>query len=295
MAAGGDSSLIGNNGGAVHTVKTKHLRKHPKNEENAQNNNHQHHHHHAKNEKYNKYSEEEIEEIVEQRADDIVPVDSIYSMTYPSINHIHGMDTGGVHGRGHGHGQGQGFKDELFPLSDIAGHIALVINVASEWGKTDLTYSHMKQMLEKYTEFGRKLVAANGTSKDQIGDNIDGNANGDGHGDSEELEPEKEIFILAFPTNDFRQETGTNEEIAEVVQKHLEDQYHNPNFILFHKSTLAHNPIYKMLKEHMPEADVKHNFYKYLIGRDGVPVGFYTKKQSLFDFESAIVEELESF
>uniref|UniRef100_A0A7S3Q6G4 Uncharacterized protein n=1 Tax=Chaetoceros debilis TaxID=122233 RepID=A0A7S3Q6G4_9STRA len=136
MAAGGDSSLIGNNGGAVHTVKTKHLRKHPKNEENAQNNNHQHHHHHAKNEKYNKYSEEEIEEIVEQRADDIVPVDSIYSMTYPSINHIHGMDTGGVngrgHGHGHGHGQGQGFKDELFPLSDIAGHIALVINVASE-------------------------------------------------------------------------------------------------------------------------------------------------------------------
>jgi glutathione peroxidase len=147
----------------------------------------------------------------------------------------------------------------------------------------------MKQMLEKYTEFGRKSVAANGTNKDQIGDN----ANADG--DSEELEPEKEIFILAFPTNDFRQETGTNEEIAEVVQKHLEDQYHNPNFILFHKSTLVHNPIYKMLREHMPEADVKHNFYKYLIGRDGVPVGFYTKKQSLFDFESAIVEELESF
>eukprot|EP01083_Nonionella_stella_P066390 174790_1 len=124
--SGGDSSLIGNDS-AVHTVKTKHLRKHPKHEENknARNN---HHHHHAKNEKYNKYSEEEIEEIVEQRADDIVPVDSIYSMTYPSINHIHGMDTGG----GHGHKHGQGFKDDLFPLSDIAGHIAIVINVASE-------------------------------------------------------------------------------------------------------------------------------------------------------------------
>lgn len=100
---GGDSALIGNGSTSSHTVKTKHLRKHPTN------------HHHAKNENYNKYSEEEIEEIVEQRADDIVPVDSIYSMTYPSINHIH-----------------KGHDGSLFHLSDIAGHIALVINVASE-------------------------------------------------------------------------------------------------------------------------------------------------------------------
>ena len=43
-----------------------------------------------------------------------------------------------------------------------------------------------------------------------------------------------------------------------------------------------------------PEHQVRHNFFKYLIGKDGVPVAFYTKKQTLFDMENAIVDELET-
>lgn len=157
----------------------------------------------------------------------------------------------------------------------------------------------MKDMLEKYTNYGRTTVRnKNGQIGGIDGDGDDengGNAQNEILEEQEELEPEREIAILAFPTNDFHQETGTNDDIGSVVKKLLGDQYHNPNFVLFHKSKLAHNPVYKKLKEHMPEAEVKHNFYKYLVGRDGVPVGFYKKKTSLYDMESAMVEELEMF
>lgn len=102
------------------------------------------------------------------------------------------------------------------------------------------------------------------------------------------------LVILAFPTNDFHQEPGTNEEIEDTVKQLLGEQYDNENFVLFHKSKLEHNPIYKMLKRHMPDSEVKHNFYKYIIGRDGVPIAFYKKSDTLLDMESAIINELET-
>lgn len=49
-----------------------------------------------------------------------------------------------------------------------------------------------------------------------------------------------------------------------------------------------------MLKQHMPEAKVKHNFYKFIIGRDGIPIAFYKKSDTLMDMESAIIDALES-
>jgi glutathione peroxidase len=111
---------------------------------------------------------------------------------------------------------------------------------------------------------------------------------------AQSIDHQNELVILAFPTNDFNQEPGTNEEIEEKVKDLLGEQYDNPNFILFHKSKLEHNPIYKAFRIHLPEHEVKHNFYKYLIGRDGVPVAFYSKKQTLFDMEAAIKDELET-
>lgn len=74
----------------------------------------------------------------------------------------------------------------------------------------------------------------------------------------------------------------------------LGDQYNNPNFMLFHKSKLDHNPVYQSLQKHLPDHHVNHNFFKYLIGRDGVPVGFYSKKETLFEMEAAIIDELQS-
>lgn len=136
----------------------------------------------------------------------------------------------------------------------------------------------MKTMLEKYSskKFENDGVGQDGTNKQ---DHYDDTNN---------------LVILAFPTNDFHQEPGDNEEIESKVKELMGDQYDNPNFMLFHKSKLEHNPVYKALGKHMPDHKVQHNFYKYLIGRDGVPVAFYTKKQTLFDMEAAILEELET-
>lgn len=43
------------------------------------------------------------------------------------------------------------------------------------------------------------------------------------------------LVILAFPTNDFHQEPGTNEDIEKTVRELMGEQYDNENFILFHK------------------------------------------------------------
>jgi glutathione peroxidase-family protein len=47
------------------------------------------------------------------------------------------------------------------------------------------------------------------------------------------------LVILAFPTNDFHQEPGTNEEIEDTVKQLLGEQYDNENFVLFHKVCFA--------------------------------------------------------
>lgn len=101
--------------------------------------------------------------------------------------------------------------------------------------------------------------------------------------------------ILAFPTNDFRQEPGTNDEIGETVEELLGSElYHSPNFILFEKSSLKTNPIYKMLHKHMPHNVVKHNFYKFVINKDGIPVEFYKKKDTLKDIEAELETILDT-
>eukprot|EP00558_Chaetoceros_sp_UNC1202_P013010 CAMPEP_0197236038 /NCGR_PEP_ID=MMETSP1429-20130617/3313_1 /TAXON_ID=49237 /ORGANISM="Chaetoceros sp., Strain UNC1202" /LENGTH=227 /DNA_ID=CAMNT_0042694779 /DNA_START=398 /DNA_END=1082 /DNA_ORIENTATION=- len=209
-------------------------------------------------------------------------------MTYPTINkHRHSSNNG----------------DGLFQLEYFAGRVAVVVNVAVGMRQDDLTYEHIKIMLEKYSSHYKSLGDKEYDGHGQAGHHMKGgdeeeeeNGNKREQQDMEEraeLQHEKDLVIFAFPTNDFHQEKGTNEEIEEVVRKHLGDQFDNPNFILFHKSKLEHNPIYKMLTRHMPEKQVRHNFYKYLIGRDGVPVAFYEKKETFLDMVPAILDELE--
>lgn len=194
------------------------------------------------------------QEIESTQQDDLVPEDSIYTIAYPVINH-----NGGI-----------------LQLSEFAGRVALVINVASESDTTKVVYSDIKTFLKKYSHHKETET----DPKDSINDR--NNKRND------------DLVIFAFPTNDFHQEQKTNEEIEIIVKELLGEEYDNPNFLLFHKSTLQHNPIFKALKTHLPDHEVKTNFYKYLIGRDGVPEGFYTDQQSLFDIEAAIKDELES-
>jgi len=100
------------------------------------------------------------------------------------------------------------------------------------------------------------------------------------------LDKYPQVTILAFPTDDFHQEHGSDEDIGRKIREELlPNHYDRPNFILFQKSSLARheNPIYDLLKHSMPQAKVKHNFYKYVIGRDGLPVQFFQKKQELLE------------
>ena len=51
--------------------------------------------------------------------------------------------------------------------------------------------------------------------------------------------------------------------------------------------------MYQMLRKQLPGEHVKHNFFKYLVGRDGVAVALYSKAQDPLTLESAIEELLE--
>lgn len=175
--------------------------------------------------------------------DSLFPKGSIYALSLPTINTEGGF----------------------FSLSQLAGRIAVVINVACAWGKTALTYGQIKLLLRADTGFGDREQAVD-----------------DAKATLPAIGLKSDIMILAFPTNDFHQEPGSNDEIAHTVSELLGPElYHSPNFILFPKSSLKTNPVYRLLKRHMPQTSVKHNFYKYIIGKDGLPVQFYNKKDDL--------------
>ena len=101
---------------------------------------------------------------------------------------------------------------------------------------------------------------------------------------------EKGLMILAFPSNNFRQEPGSNEDIKAFVSEH----YPTCTFPLFQKIDVngPHtHPVYEQLKAHVP-GDVPHNFFKYLVGPDGVAVHRYHKKEEPLSFESDIEKML---
>jgi glutathione peroxidase len=121
------------------------------------------------------------------------------------------------------------------PLSTYKGKVLLIVNVASHCGFTP-QYEGLQSIYQKYKKDG--------------------------------------FEILAFPSNDFhRQEPGTNPEI----QKFCETKYH-VNFPLFDKNPVSganKQPLYQFLTANDPakpsagDVEVKWNFEKFLIGRDG--------------------------
>ena len=91
--------------------------------------------------------------------------------------------------------------------------------------------------------------------------------------------------MLAFPISDFRQEYSTNEEIAAF----LKSNFGQVNFPVFGVSSLADNPVYTALRKQLPDAHVEHNFFKYLVDRQGRAVKFFHKKQDPL----TLTEEIE--
>ena len=91
--------------------------------------------------------------------------------------------------------------------------------------------------------------------------------------------------VLAFPTNDFHQELSTNEDI----QAFITANYQQVTFPVFGLTSLKDNVVYRALQQQLPNDHVGHNFFKYLVDRDGKAVKMFTKKQDPLQ----LTEEIE--
>ncbi len=116
-------------------------------------------------------------------------------------------------------------------LKDYSGKVLLIVNVASHCGNTP-QYETLEAVHEKYK--GRGLA------------------------------------VLGFPCNDFgAQEPGSNEEIKQFCTSKYNVTF--PMFDKIHVKGPEQHPLYKVLsgKDSPFPGDVKWNFGKFLIGRDG--------------------------
>ena len=131
-------------------------------------------------------------------------------------------------------------NDKEVKLSDYNGKVLLIVNVASECGYTK-QYKGLQEIYSKYNEKG--------------------------------------LEILAFPCNDFGgQEPGTNDEIKEFCSVN-----YGVNFTLFDKIKVLgddREPLYARLinNPNTENGDVKWNFEKFLISKDGKIVKRFRSK-----------------
>lgn len=141
-------------------------------------------------------------------------------------------------------------------LSDYKGKVLLIVNVASYCGFTK-QYSGLEQIYKQYKDKG--------------------------------------FEILAFPCNQFgQQEPGTNEEIKNFCSSKFD-----VTFKLFDKIDVNgkdKSPLYEVLtnNEVTGKADIKWNFEKFLIDKDGNVVSRYSSKvePASEELTSAIEKEL---
>jgi glutathione peroxidase len=80
------------------------------------------------------------------------------------------------------------------------------------------------------------------------------------------------LVVLGFPSNDFSQERGSNQEIAAFCENTF-----NVKFPMFVKSSVSGrnvNPFFKQLASSSGTAP-RWNFYKYLVSRDGLKVSAF--------------------
>ncbi|MFA3783010.1 glutathione peroxidase [Melioribacteraceae bacterium 4301-Me] len=125
-------------------------------------------------------------------------------------------------------------------LSSYKGKVLLIVNVASKCGFTP-QYKQLEAIYEKYKDKG--------------------------------------FEILAFPCNDFGgQEPGSNKEITEFCTTN-----YGVTFKLFNKIKILgddKSPLYARLinSDNVDKGDVKWNFEKFLISRDGTIVARFRSK-----------------
>ena len=121
-------------------------------------------------------------------------------------------------------------------LADFSGKVTLIVNVASACGKTP-QYAGLERLYQKYKDRG--------------------------------------FSVLGFPSNDFgRQEPGTPDEIRDFCTRE-----YRVTFPMFEKvetkSGKGQSPVYSALGEAAGELP-KWNFGKYLVGKNGEVISFFS-------------------
>lgn len=138
-------------------------------------------------------------------------------------------------------------------FSQYRGKVVLVVNTASECGFTP----QLKDLEEIYKKYSAKGFA-----------------------------------VLAFPSNDFKQEKGNNEEVLNFAQK--EYGVHFPIFDKGPVSGDAKQPVYKFLTEQKPGIlfkEVRWNFEKFLISRKGQVLERWSSMTS--PTSKSVIEKIE--
>lgn len=126
-------------------------------------------------------------------------------------------------------------------LADYQGKVVLIVNTASKCGLTK-QYSALEAIYDKYKA--------------------------------------KDFVVLGFPCNDFgNQEPGTLEEIQTFCSTKFEVSF--PLMEKIHVKGKDQHPLYTALtgKEGAFPGDVKWNFGKFLIGKDGKPLARFEPRQ----------------
>lgn len=146
---------------------------------------------------------------------------------------------------------------EAASLGDYAGRVLLVVNTASACGLTP-QYEGLETLQRLYGERG--------------------------------------FTVLGFPSNQFgAQEPGSAEEIAAFCSSR-----YDVSFPLFEKTDVngpAAHPLYVQLKQARTGADgqtdIKWNFAKFLLGRDGAVLARYEPKTPPAELADDIVRALD--
>ena len=135
------------------------------------------------------------------------------------------------------------------PLCQYAGKVLLVVNTASFCGFTP-QYQSLEALHNKYKDRG--------------------------------------LVVLGFPSNDFSQEKGSNQQIAEFCESTFGVKF--PMFVKTAVTGPNAHPLYRQLTAQAGQAPA-WNFHKYLVGRDGNVVASYPSATA--PNSPALLRELE--
>lgn len=148
-------------------------------------------------------------------------------------------------------------RGEEVAMNAFAGKVVLVVNTASECGFTP-QYQGLQALYAKYKDDG--------------------------------------LVILGFPCNQFGgQEPGENQEIAQSCQLNYGVEF--PMFAKVDVNGANSHPVFQFLKRAKPGLlgdNIKWNFTKFLIGRDGKPLKRFAPTKRPDSIEGEIVKALRA-